>query len=232
MFGSAVDIFGDVLLVGADNDDSIGSVYLFERDVAGWAEGGMLLAGDRSLGDLFGFSVAICDKTVIIGAWGDDDALPSNVGCNSGSAYVFSIDDHLGQNYCGPAVPNSSDEPAEIHACGSDLVADGDLVLRATSLPTDKFGYFLASQTQDFIPNPAGSQGNLCLSGQIGRFAKAIQSSGPSCTLNLFVDLSNIPPQHSAVQPGDTWYFQCWFRDKVGGVPTSNFTDGVEIVFN
>ena len=37
------------------------------------------------------------------------------------------------------------------------------LWLTATDVPEDPFGYFLASQTQDFVANPGGSQGNLCL---------------------------------------------------------------------
>ena len=229
-FGMAVDIFGDVLVVGAHNDDDVGSAYLFRRRPSGWLERGKFMAGDRSLSDLFGCPVAICGETVIIGAWGDDDASPLDVGCNSGSAYVFTIGDHLGQNYCGPAVPNSSGDPAEIHACGSTKVADSDLVLRASHMAKNKFGYFLTSQTQGFIPNPAGSQGNLCLANPIGRFAKDVQLTGPSGTFSTFVDLSDMPGGQSSVLAGETWNFQCWFRDKVGG-PTSNFTDGVAVLF-
>ncbi|MCP4035984.1 MAG: hypothetical protein GY733_03545 [bacterium] len=33
----------------------------------------------------------------------------------------------------------------------------------------------------------------------------------------------------TAVQPGDTWNFQCWYRDNNPG-PTSNFTDAVTVV--
>jgi len=137
----------------------------------------------------------------------------------------------VGQNYCGPAVPTSSGRAASIHACGSTKVADNDLVLRATHMPTDKFGYFLGGLTQGFIPNPGGSQGNLCLAGQIGRFAKGIKNTGPSGTFSLFVDLSDMPPPlQSSVLAGETWNFQCWFRDKQGG-PTSNFTDAVAVTF-
>ena len=35
-----------------------------------------------------------------------------------------------------------------------------------------------------------------------------------------------------AVQPGETWSFQAWYRDTVGGSATSNFSDGLEITFN
>ncbi len=83
-------------------------------------------------------------------------------------------------------------------------------------------------------PFAGGSQGNLCLGGGIGRHAKQIANSGAAGELVIDVDLTALPRPggtHSVVA-GETWNFQCWFRDKVGGVPTSNFTDGIEIVFN
>ena len=44
-------------------------------------------------------------------------------------------------------------------------------------------------------------------------------------------DLANLP-QGVAFHPADTWYFQLWFRDvdPVTG-PTSNTTDGIEVMF-
>jgi hypothetical protein len=30
---------------------------------------------------------------------------------------------------------------------------------------------------------------------------------------------------------GDTWSFQAWYRDSAGGQPTSNLTDGLEVLF-
>jgi hypothetical protein len=33
------------------------------------------------------------------------------------------------------------------------------------------------------------------------------------------------------VVPGETWYFQAWHRDLVGGTATTNFTDGLEVTF-
>ncbi|MEZ6021015.1 MAG: hypothetical protein R3F17_13190 [Planctomycetota bacterium] len=45
------------------------------------------------------------------------------------------------------------------------------------------------------------------------------------------VDLSVMPlSPNQAVQPGDTWTFQCWYRD-VNPTTTSNFTDALEVVF-
>jgi len=137
----------------------------------------------------------------------------------------------LGTSYCGPAVPNSSGNPAEIRATGSDVVADADFHLVAELLPPNQFGYFLTSKTQGFVANPGGSQGNLCLAGVIGRFVSQVQSSGAGGTFTIQVDLTKLPPPLNVpVLPGDTWNFQAWFRDKNPST-TSNFTDGVSVLF-
>jgi len=134
----------------------------------------------------------------------------------------------IGQNYCGPAVPNSSGQSGVISAGGCTDVSANSLTLTAAQLPTNKFGYFLGGQTQG-LSMPPGSQGNLCLSGAIGRFANQVQSSGAGGTFSIPVDLTNMPPPlQTAVLAGDTWYFTAWFRESGG---TSNFTDGIGITF-
>ena len=163
---------------------------------------------------------------LIVGALFDD-----NNGTDSGSARVFSGCDVLGTSYCGPANLNSTGQSAVISACGSDVATDNRFSLSATDLPLNQFGYFLASETQGFIANPGGSQGNLCLGGNIGRFAQQVQSTGAAGSFTIQVDLTNIPmnpPQ--SVMAGQTWNFQAVFRDHNPG-PTSNFTDGVSITF-
>ena len=139
----------------------------------------------------------------------------------------------IGTNYCGPANLNSTGQSAVISAFGSDVASKNDLTLTAAQLPPNKFGYFLNSDVQDFKPFPGGSQGNLCLGGGIGPHAKQIANSGAAGELVIDVDLTALPRPggtHSVVA-GETWNFQCWFRDKVAGQSTSNFTDGIEIVF-
>ncbi|MFT7169944.1 MAG: glucose/arabinose dehydrogenase [Paracoccaceae bacterium] len=136
----------------------------------------------------------------------------------------------VGQNYCGPAVLNSSGLPATIRARGSDLVADNDLQLDVEQLPPNAFGYCLGSLTQGFAANPGGSAGNLCLGGTIGRFVQQAQNSGSSGTFSVTLDLANMPAPLSTVAIGETWNFQAWFRDFQIFV-TSNFTDGVSVMF-
>ena len=139
--------------------------------------------------------------------------------------------DGFGTSYCEPAVANSTGVPAELHAHGSDHVADNDLTLEAHDLPPNQFGYFMASMSQGFVSGPGGSEGNLCLSGKIGRFASQLQSSGPAGELELLVDLNSLPPPLGAVQPGETWCFQAWYRD-ANPAPTSNFTQGLSVDFH
>lgn len=154
---------------------------------------------------------------------------------NSGTDYYDVSDSNLaivpglGASYCGPAVSNSTGMPGVIHAWGSDVVADQDFHLPGTQLPAGRFGYFLDSPTQGFVQNPGGSQGNLCLGGQIGRHVAQVGNSGDAGVIVIVieVDLTSLPrPSGStAVQPGETWNFQLWYRDQNPG-STSNFTDG------
>ena len=138
----------------------------------------------------------------------------------------------IGSSYCGPAIPNSTGNPGFISATGSAVVASNDVTLMASGMPANQFGYFLNSMTQGFVQNPGGSQGNLCLGGQIGRYNGQIFNSGASGTGTLMLDLPNTPTPSGSVSilAGETWNFTCWYRDNNPG-PTSNFTDGVVIGF-
>jgi len=141
----------------------------------------------------------------------------------------------LGVNYC-TAVPNSTGASASMSAAGSAAVLANDVVLTASSLPLNAFGFFITSRTQGFVPNPGGSSGNLCLGGSIGRYVGPgqIQNSGLSGAINLTLDLTQQPTPAGfvAVQAGETWHFTAWHRDAVGGTATSNLADGLSIAFN
>jgi len=102
-FGSSVAISGDTAIVGASKDDDngsdSGSGYVFTRSGGTWTEQTKLAAGDAAAGDWFGYSVAISDGTVIVGAqyagsgsayFCDLGRSPSVVALTSGS--VSSVD--------------------------------------------------------------------------------------------------------------------------------------------
>jgi FG-GAP repeat len=89
-FGRSVAISGDLVVVGAPDDDvdanaNQGAAYVFVRTGATWSAPQRLTASDGGAGDSFGYSVAVSGGTIVIGALFD------NIGSNldQGSAYVF-----------------------------------------------------------------------------------------------------------------------------------------------
>ncbi|MCP3919030.1 MAG: hypothetical protein GY711_26090 [bacterium] len=197
-------------------DDLTNPIISVPYDLAG---GGTYLTGGPAPGlNLTGGAAYVGFTSATGGAWENHDVL----------AWSFDPGE-LGTNYCGPALINSTGLPAEISASGSSSAAANDVMLTASQLPAGQFGYFLAGQTQGFF-NPPGSQGIICITGNIGRYnqiANIIQGPTGTIALNLMAIPVNPPV---AVQPGDTWNFQCWFRDN-NPTLTSNFTDGVEVTF-
>ena len=151
---------------------------------------------------------------------GVDDLRVDDIECGDG----------IGFTYCDPGVPNSTGSSGEIQANGSTLVVDNDVTLTATSLPMNEFGYFIGSLTQDFVFQPPGSQGNLCLGGAISRWVQLVQNTGAAGEMQIQVDLTAIPPPNAPVTAGETWHWQGWHRDNNPGA-TSNFTNGVGVPF-
>ena len=84
-FGSSVAISGDVLAVGAPQDNSLGAnagaVYIFQRSGADWWQAAKLKASDGAANDSFGTAVAVSGVTALAGAPGDDNG--------AGAVYVF-----------------------------------------------------------------------------------------------------------------------------------------------
>ncbi len=137
--------------------------------------------------------------------------------------------ERIGARYCSPAPLNSNGLSGRIEVLGSTSVDDDLVRLGAIGLPQFQLGYFLTSQTQGFLPNPAGSQGNLCLGGAIGRYNLQLQTVGFLGTFAIEVDLSQAPVTPSVpILAGETWNFQAWYRDANPG-PTTNLTDAVSL---
>ena len=87
LFGSAVSISGDYIVVGAPADDdrapNAGAVYVFKRTGSGWTQEAKLTTADAAEDDEFGLSVAIDGRVLVAGARSDD------AGTSSGAAYVY-----------------------------------------------------------------------------------------------------------------------------------------------
>ncbi|MEM9382236.1 MAG: hypothetical protein AAGB93_19935 [Planctomycetota bacterium] len=146
----------------------------------------------------------------------------------------FAADAAIGTNYCATN-PNSTGASGKMAAFGSVFVIANSLELTAFDLPNTAFGYFLVGEDRGFVANPGGSQGNLCIGGSVGRYVGPgqIQNTGQTGSFALVLDITMTPQPNGfvSIQSGETWRFQAWHRDSVGGAAVSNFTDGLEIAF-
>lgn len=121
-FGCATAIDAGVLLVGARSDGEFGpdsgAAYLF--DSTSGSQIAKLTANDSAAGDRFGFSVAIADGVVAIGAPNDVHA-----GIASGSVYVFDATTGLLRTKLLPSDPDASDLFGYSVAVSGGVVAVG-----------------------------------------------------------------------------------------------------------
>ncbi|MEL6431690.1 MAG: hypothetical protein AAFU73_09585 [Planctomycetota bacterium] len=145
------------------------------------------------------------------------------------------VPDSVGTPFCS-AVVNSTGNEGHISAFGSAVILGEDLTFRVEGLPFGSVTMFLVSAHQGFVMNPGGSLGDLCLGGEIGRFNRPgdLQIAGSTGIVELPLEVSYIgffPLDGSSLRPDQTWHFQAWYRDTVGGALTSNFTDGLRVTF-
>lgn len=92
-FGRSVDISGDVVVVGAHWDNTVGgrdagSAYVFRYNGTQWVQEKKLRASDGAANDRFGLSVSVDGNVIMVGAWKDDNAN----GVDAGAVYVFEYD--------------------------------------------------------------------------------------------------------------------------------------------
>jgi hypothetical protein len=126
-FGRSVGISGDWAVAGASLDDLVGpesgAVYVYRRDMGGpdvWGEFLKLRPSDAASYDVFGFSIALDDSRVIVGA-------PGKAGF-TGAAYVFERDAG-GTNAWGEVATLLAADAAAADRFGVAVAIDGDLAV-------------------------------------------------------------------------------------------------------
>ena len=140
-FGISVAVDGGTVVVGAyqddDNGGESGSAYVFTKPTNGpWVStdaAAKLTASDGAADDEFGYSVAVDDDTIVVGARGDKNTV-GGTDVSTGSAYVFTKPN-------GPWV--STDTADKLTA------SDGD--------DTDEFGISVAVDDDTIV---VGARGN------------------------------------------------------------------------
>ena len=231
-FGERMEVSGDLLVVGDftmdDTPGRSGGAIVYRWTGSSWKFHTRICPEPTSDPHPWvGEDVAISGDRVVLNAPLSDLSLPDAVG----RVLVTRIPPSIGTLSCGPAVPNSSGKPARLLMSGEAEVAEGCLRLDAIDLPVGSVtGIFLASQTPGHIPNPGGSSGDLCLTGQVLRFLAPAGAWSGAEAISATIDPGALPAPHGgSIQPGETWYFQAWYRDLPG--QTSNFSSAVSVTF-
>ncbi|HKQ49719.1 MAG TPA: FG-GAP repeat protein [Phycisphaerae bacterium] len=148
LFGNSVAVSGDTVVVGAYRERSsatgvngnqadntlsaAGAAYVFVRSGTTWSQQAYLKASNTGASDEFGYSVAVSDATVVVGAWqedsnatGVDGNQADNSAADSGAAYVFVRN---GTTWSQQAYLKASNTGAS-DLFGHSVVASGDTVI-------------------------------------------------------------------------------------------------------
>jgi hypothetical protein len=126
--------------------------------------------------------------------------------------------------YC-QGLPNSVGAGARIGWSGSASLAWNHFTLTCSGLPASTHGQFFAgtSATQAIF-----GDGYRCAGGSLIRLG-VITSSASGTASDAFDTLA----LHGGVvlAPGDTRYFQFWYRNQLPGGSGFNLSDGLHVVF-
>ena len=127
-FGKSVAVYGDTVVVGASgNDSKEGGAYVFTKPGNAWvatSTAAKLTAFGGNNDDLFGFSVAIDDDTIVVGAHAEDHDAKDN----AGSAYVFTKPGDAWVATSTAAKLTASD-PRSYDQFGFSVAVDGNTVV-------------------------------------------------------------------------------------------------------
>ncbi|MBN1268443.1 MAG: hypothetical protein JXB04_02565 [Kiritimatiellae bacterium] len=130
LFGYAVAVAGDAVVVGAYGDSDAGAqsgaAYVFERNAGGtnaWDQVARLSASDGAVLDKFGYSVSLDGNMAVIGAvWNDETAT------FGGSAYVFARNEG-GSNAWGQVRKVTAWDGATNDEFGSSVAVAGNVAV-------------------------------------------------------------------------------------------------------
>lgn len=148
---------------------------------------------------------------------------------SAGHVIVYKGGPARANRFC-PAAANSTGTAARMELLGPISVGNDRLTLSAQDLPPGQFGLFVygpqAAQT------PFGD-GTLCVSGALFRVGLPQLADGAG---RLDHPLAfGAPPANAGpgtIQPGATWFLQCWYRDPTGPGGTGvNLSDAFEVLF-
>jgi len=176
------------------------------------------------------------------GAEGDDEWVATMIDGNgdvapSNSAFVY-WNALLAQPYCfGVNCPcsndiadagceNSTGMGGLLTASGTGSLSADDLIIDATSLPTNRFGFFLVGQNETSLPFGNGFR---CVASGATAFPIMVQNTGATGTMQLGPGIAGM----AGILQCESWNFQAVFRDDPTGQCLSGFntTNAIKVTF-
>ena len=129
-FGYAIDLSGDVAVIGSPGENGAGSnrgaSYIFSRDMGGadgWGQLKRLTAADTADDVWLGTSVALDGALAVVGAGWDDGE-----GTDRGAAYIFSRDQGGADNW-GQFKKLTASDAHDSDLFGYAVAVDGDYIV-------------------------------------------------------------------------------------------------------
>jgi hypothetical protein len=241
---------GGNVAVGSSYNDSdqgfhSGASYIFQKQNGQWSQTGKVLANDGVVGHLFGFSPSISGNTLIVGTPTDDQGCAPGQDCNTGAYYFFEMAPTATQyGSCASNSPcgnvdahggcvNSTGQGAILQASGSGSVTTDDLTLEVRHLPPFAPTLMFMGGAQSSIS--LGSGQLVVGGGSVGLYRLGIQFTDGNGVLVRppgLVAYSQSLGGSGVITAGQTWNFQCWYRDvQTPCAITNNLSNGLSVGF-
>ena len=232
-FGWTVNVSGAEVLVGAVlRAGGTGALYRFTHDGAAWSQEAILLAGDASSGDSYGWSLARDGDAAVVGA---------TTAAIGGAGYVLRWTP-LYTTYCfgdssGTACPcgntgasdagcaSSAGPGASVAAAGSASRAADDLAIAGAGLaPSQPVLLFAGPNSINGGLGIVFGDGLRCVGGSVQRLGVHTATPGGSASWGPGLLATG------GWSAGDTLRFQLWYRDPAGPCSSGfNLSDALEL---
>jgi hypothetical protein len=232
-------------LGGADAGASGATVYAFRREGPAWAQIGKILANEGPQTSTFGLGLAISGRDVLVGHYAANDACPTVPSCNSGAAYLFELAPSATQyGSCAALGPcgnhdahggclNSTGQGAILQGGGSGSVVSDDLHIEVRHLvPGAPAVLYMGVGATG---SPFGDGRRVVAAGGAGLFRLGTQNADASGVIARgpgIVAQSQSFPSAGRIAAGQTWRFQCLYRNAAGPCGSGfNLSNGLAVAF-
>lgn len=132
---------------------------------------------------------------------------------------------------------NNTGQGGRLRATGTSSVFTDSLVLQASQLTPNTFGFVVFANGMFGGLTPPGNNGRLCLApGAGGLFRIALEATGTAGAFTVgpgILDTATSGSNPATVTVGSTWGFQVWYRDLGGSCAggLSNLTNAWTVTF-